>query len=94
MRLTAGSGPIAVVFLAGTALGLLAPEPGPTPKPKPPSESERIKALPGEERQWLTEFVAPIILEDEKKAFLALEASYQREVFKKEFWERREHPGL
>ena len=94
MRLTVGSGPIAVVFLAGTALGLPAPEPGPTPKPKPPSESERIKALPEEERRWLTEFVAPIILEDEKKAFLALEASYQREVFKKEFWERREHPGL
>ena len=92
--MTAGSGPIAIVFLAGTALGLLAPEPGPTPKPKPPTESERIRALPEAERRWLTEFVAPIILEEEKKAFLALEASYQREVFKKEFWERREHPGL
>jgi len=96
LRLTAGSGPIAIVFLAVTASSLLAPEPGPapTPKPKAPTESARIKALPEEERQWLTEFVAPIILEDEKKAFLALEASYQREVFKKEFWERRELPGL
>ncbi len=92
--MTAGSGPIAIVFLAGSAFGLLAPEPGPTPKPKPLTESERIRALPEEDRQWLTEFVAPIIQEEEKKAFLALEASYQREVFKKEFWERREHPGL
>jgi GWxTD domain-containing protein len=81
------------VLLAGTP-GLLAPEPEPARQPKPPTESERIKALPEEEREWLTEFVAPIILEDEKKAFLALDASYQREVFKKEFWERREAPGL
>jgi GWxTD domain-containing protein len=90
----AGSGHIAVVFLAGSALGLLAPEPVPSPKPKPPSESERIKALPEEERQWLTEFVAPIVLEEERKAFLELQAAYQREVFRREFWERREQPGL
>jgi GWxTD domain-containing protein len=90
----AGSGHIAVVLLAGTAFGLLALEPGPTPKPKSPSESERIKTLPEEERQWLTEFAAPIILEEEKKAFLELEAPYQREVFKREFWERRELPDL
>ncbi len=90
----AGSGRIAIVFLAGTAFGLLAPEPLRVPKPKPPSESERIKALSEEERQWLTEFVAPIILDNEKKAFLELEAPYQREVFRREFWERREQPGL
>lgn len=90
----AGSGHIAIVFLAGTALGFLAPEPGPAPKPESARESERIKALPEEERRWLTEFVAPIILEDEKKAFLDLDAPYQREVFRKEFWERREIPGL
>ena len=94
MRLKAGSGPIAVVFLAGTALGLFAPEPGPALTPKPPRESERIKALPEEERQWLTEFVAPIIVEEERKVFLELEAPYQREVFKREFWERRERPSL
>ncbi len=39
-------------------------------------------------------FVAPIILDEEKKAFLDLEAPYQREVFKSEFWERRELPDL
>ncbi|HEY3124636.1 MAG TPA: GWxTD domain-containing protein, partial [Thermoanaerobaculia bacterium] len=89
-----GSGHVAIVFLAGTAFGLLAPEPGPAAKPKPPSESARIKALPEEDRQWLTEFVAPIILDEEKKAFLELQATYQREVFKREFWERRELPDL
>jgi GWxTD domain-containing protein len=70
----------------------------PTPKPaaakKPPSESARIKDLPDEERQWLTEFVAVIILDEEKKTFLELAASYQREVFKEDFWQRREQPGL
>lgn len=88
----AKSGHVAIVVLAGTALGLLAPEPG--PKPKPPSESARIKALPEEDRQWLTEFVAAIILDEEKKAFLEIQATYQREVFKREFWERRELPDL
>jgi GWxTD domain-containing protein len=69
----------------------------PTPKPaskKQPSESARIKDLPDDERQWLTEFVAVIILEEEKKTFLDLAASYQREVFKEDFWQRREQPGL
>jgi len=90
----AGSGHVAIVLLAGTAFVFLAPRPGPAAKPRPPSESERIKALPDEERQWLTEFVAPIILDEEKKSFLDLEAPYQREVFKREFWERRELPDL
>jgi GWxTD domain-containing protein len=80
------------VFLVGSARSQ------PTPKPaaakKPPSDSARIKNLPDEERQWLTEFVAVIILEDEKKTFLDLAASYQREVFKEDFWQRREQPGL
>jgi len=77
-----GSGHIAIVLLAGTAFVLLAPRPGPAAKPRPPSESERIKALPEEESQWLTEFIAPMILDEEKKAFLELEATYQREVLK------------
>ncbi len=84
---------VATVLLA-TALGLLASAPKALPKTKPPSESERIKALTEDERRWLAEFVAPIILDDEKKAFLELDAPYQREVFKREFWERRELPGL
>jgi GWxTD domain-containing protein len=70
----------------------------PAPKPsaalKPPSQSARIKALPDEERRWLTEFVAVIILDEEKKTFLELAAGYQREIFKEDFWQRREQPGL
>ena len=61
---------------------------------KNPSEAERIKALPEEERRWLTEYVAPIILPEEKKAFLELTEPYMREAFKRDFWERREQDGL
>src|SRR5215831_15705049 len=61
---------------------------------KPMSESERIKALPDDERQWLTEFVAPIILPQEKKVYLELTEPYQREQFKQAFWERREQANL
>ena len=59
-----------------------------------PSKAERIKALPEEERKWLTEFVAPIILPDEETVFLDLAQPYQREEFKRDFWERRERPDL
>jgi Ca-activated chloride channel family protein len=52
----------------------------------------RWKALPEEERQWL-DYVAPIILPDERNLFLQLEA-HQFEGFKKEFWQRREQAGL
>jgi GWxTD domain-containing protein len=83
---------IALLLLAASARSQ------PTPKPaaakKPPSESARIKDLPDEERQWLTEFVTVIILDEEKKTFLDLAASYQREIFKEDFWQRREQPGL
>jgi GWxTD domain-containing protein len=83
------------VLLAGLVASAQDP---PTPKPpaavKPSSQSARIKALPDEERQWLTEFVAAIILDEEKKAFLDLAAGYQREIFKEDFWQRREQPGL
>jgi len=81
-----------LVFLVASARSQTAPKP--SAAKKPPSESARIKDLPEEERQWLTEFVAVIILEDEKKTFLDLAASYQREVFKEDFWQRREQPGL
>src|SRR5713226_6593691 len=60
----------------------------------PPTEADRIKALSEEERQWLTEFVAPILLPEEKKIFLELTGPYQREAFKLDFWARRERPGL
>jgi GWxTD domain-containing protein len=59
-----------------------------------PTGSERIRGLPEEDRRWLTEFVAPIILPEESKVFLDLAQPYQREAFKADFWERRERDGL
>jgi GWxTD domain-containing protein len=61
---------------------------------KPPSETDLIRALPEEERQWLTEFVASIILPEERKVFLELAEPYQREAFKLDFWARRERSDL
>ncbi len=65
-----------------------------TPVGKPPAEADRVRALPEEDKQWLMEFVAPIILPDEKKIFLELSEPYQREAFKLDFWSRREKPDL
>lgn len=56
--------------------------------------AERIKALPEEDRKWLTEYVAPIILPAEQNLFLQLTEPHQREIFKEDFWTRRERPGL
>ena len=53
----------------------------------------RLKALPEEERKWVEEYVAPIILPEERNLFLQLEV-HQYEGFKKDFWARREQPGL
>jgi GWxTD domain-containing protein len=57
-------------------------------------KAERIKALPDEERKWLTDYVAPIILPEEENLFLQLTEPHQRETFKAEFWKRREKEGL
>ena len=54
----------------------------------------RLKALPEEDRKWLEDYVAPIILPDEKNLYLQLTESHQRETFKEDFWKRRELPGL
>jgi Ca-activated chloride channel family protein len=56
--------------------------------------AERIKALPEEERQWLQVYVAPIILPEEKNLFVQLTEPHQREIFKEDFWKRREEQGL
>lgn len=52
-----------------------------------------LAALPAEERQWL-DSVAPIILPEEKNLFLQLTEPHQREIFKEDFWKRRERQGL
>ncbi len=86
--------------LSALLLGLGAfaqPAPAP-PKKNAPSaqrrERELIAALPDEDREWLTDYVAPIILPEEKKAYLELTEGYQREDFREAFWQRRERPDL
>jgi GWxTD domain-containing protein len=59
-----------------------------------PSRQQRLDALPGDDRVWLTELVAPIILPDEERVFLKLTEVREREGFKEDFWQRREAPGL
>ena len=59
-----------------------------------PREKELIAALPDEDRRWLVEFVAPIILPEERKAYLELTETYQRNDFREQFWQRRELPEL
>src|SRR5690242_5978522 len=76
------------LLLSGTAFGQA------TPVLTKKQKSERIKALPEEERKWLTDYVAPIILPEEENLFLQLTEARQREVFKIEFWQRRERDGL
>ncbi|HYT32102.1 MAG TPA: hypothetical protein VEO37_05870 [Thermoanaerobaculia bacterium] len=80
---------LAASFLSLAAARFAADSPA-----KPSTEADRIKALPEDERQWLTEFVAPILLPEEKTVFLGLTEPYQREEFKMDFWARREKPDL
>ncbi|MEX1244144.1 MAG: VWA domain-containing protein [Thermoanaerobaculia bacterium] len=79
---------IAVFAICGAAAGQSVPE------LNAKERAARLEALPDEDRKWLAEFVAPIILPDEKNLFLQLTEPHQREIFKQDFWRRRELPGL
>ncbi|HEV2065074.1 MAG TPA: GWxTD domain-containing protein, partial [Thermoanaerobaculia bacterium] len=69
--------------------------PAPPPAPvRKASKKELLAELPDDERAWLTSFVAPIIVKEEENLFLELTEGYQREIFKKEFWDRRELDSL
>jgi GWxTD domain-containing protein len=78
----------ASLLLSGTAIGQ-AP-----PKLTSKQKKEKLQALPDEEQKWLSEFVQPIITPEEENLFLLLDQPYQREMFKTEFWKRRELPNL
>jgi GWxTD domain-containing protein len=90
------------VALAALLLGLAALSPRASTPATPrknapaadPREAALIAALPDEDRRWLTEFVAPIILPEERKAYLELTETYQRDDFREQFWQRRELPEL
>lgn len=56
-------------------------------------QAERMRLLPDDDRTWL-EFVEPIIFPVERNFFLLLTEPHQREIFREEFWKRREKAGL
>ncbi len=58
----------AALPLLFAALVFAAPAPS---RAAEPSDKQRVAALPEDDRKWL-EFVAPIILPEEQKAFLEL----------------------
>ena len=80
-----------LLALAALCAGMAGPA---TPKLSKKERAERVRPLPEEERQWLEELVRPIILPDEEDFFLQLSQPHEREIFKDEFWKRRERDGL
>ena len=64
------------------------------PKLSAKERAAKIAALPADDQKWLEEYVNPIILEDERDLFIQLTEPHQREIFREEFWARREQAGL
>ncbi|MEP6802761.1 MAG: GWxTD domain-containing protein [Acidobacteriota bacterium] len=91
---TAGS--LLLALLLGSVPASLATATAGTPVPKLSSRqrAEKIAELSAEERAWMIVYVAPIVLAEERDLFLQLSTDYQREMFRKEFWARRERDGL
>jgi GWxTD domain-containing protein len=83
--------------LAGALfLFLLAGNAGPQaslPSLSKSEQADRIRLLPDDDRTWF-DFVEPIILPSERNFFLLLSEPHQREIFREEFWKRREKPNL
>jgi len=82
-----------LVVLAALAARIAVAAPG-VPTLSSSEKSARLKALPEEDRKWVEDYVAPIILPEEENLFLQLTEPHQREIFKEEFWKRREQAGL
>jgi len=85
---------LAAAFLALFVLTCGVVEGGAIPKLSKKERAERVRLLPDEERRWLEDFVRPIILPDEEDFFLLLTQPHEREIFKEEFWKRREESSL
>ena len=81
-----------VVLLAALAVSVALATPG--TQLSGSERAARLKALPEEDRKWLEDYVAPIILPTEENLYLQLTEPHQREIFKEEFWKRREQTGL
>ena len=84
----------ATLVLFACFLALAKPASGAAPELTPAERAERLKALPPEDRKWLEDTVAPIILPEESELYLRLTEPHQREIFRNEFWARREREGL
>src|SRR5689334_119149 len=82
-----------LVVLAALAARIAVAAPG-VPTLSSSEKSARLRALPEEDRKWVEDYVAPIILPEEENLFLQLTEPHQREIFKEEFWKRREQAGL
>ena len=93
---SAGASGFALFLACAVSLTMGAAAAGGPPVPELTSRqrAERTRDLPPEERTWLTNYVAPIILPAERDLFLQLSTDFQREMFKREFWERRARNGL
>lgn len=85
---------IAAILLAAIVAAYGAAASGAIPKLSKKERAERLRLLPEEERRWLEDLVRPIILPDEEDFFLKLAQPHEREIFKEEFWKRRERDGL
>ena len=82
------------LFVAALACVVFAASAAPIPELTAKERAARIKALPEEDRKWIEDYVAPIIMADERNVFLQLSEQRQRDTFKEEFWKRREEKGL
>ena len=60
-----------------------------TSKAKKPSEKQVLKELATPYKKWLSEDVAYIITDSERRAFLQLQTNEERENFIEQFWQRR-----
>lgn len=76
----------ALAALAILALSSLAPTGAPPARAEPAAQ---VADLPERHQRWLEE-VALLISKEEKRAFLALEADYQRDAFIESFWKARD----
>src|SRR4051812_39537372 len=83
-----------VFFVLLAALATCGATAAAVPELSASERAARIKALPEDDRKWLVDYVAPIILPPEENLYLQLTEPHQREIFKEEFWKRREQPGL
>src|SRR5262245_45232368 len=82
------------LFVAAVACVVCAATAAPIPELTAKERAARLKALPEEDRKWIEDFVAPIIMPEERNVFLQLTEQHQRDTFEEEFWKRREQPGL